>query len=381
MKLLVDPEIFFYGRCGMVRYYSALFRELERRGVSIDMPLLLSESDFMAGKFQFAERGKKLLGQGLAWRLFKGAVNRASKKWYHRKVKQGRYDAVFITSAGFEDHFLTHLPAGKPSLMVVHDTMRCVQGPDGLYDPSGHNADRLAYLIPRVSTVIAISNQTKRDILALTGAKEQLEEDHIKVIHTGNLLSLDAETAGRPVEGLPERYLLFVGDRTGRKNFRFFVQSISNWLLEEETGLNLVCTGRTNKWEQALLERLGIQDRVAFVEAPDETLVHLYKNALGLIFPSLYEGFGLPVLEAMSLGCPVLTSKAGALLEVGGDAAVYVDPSDADSILAGVKSLVSSPEYRQQLIRKGLAQSQKFTLSNMADLFLQEIEQTITATT
>jgi len=364
MRLLVDPEIFFCGRCGMVRYYSALIKELQRRGIEIDLPLLLSGSDFIEGKVQFLEPARK---RGRGWNKLKNLLDRASKKWYRYKLQQGSYDVVFITSPVFEDRFLACKPDNKPSLMVVHDTMRCVLGPDGLYDPAGSNADRLAYLIHRVSTVVAISNQTKTDIISLTG----VEEDRIHVIHTGNLLSLDSE---RQTAGLPERFLLFVGDRTGRKNFRFFVQAIAQWLREEGDGLHLVCTGQTNKWEQALLEKLGIRERVIFIDAPDDILVHLYKRATGTVFPSLYEGFGLPVLEAMSLGCPVLTSTAGALQEVGGHAVVYVDPYDSGSILEGVKSIVNDTELRQELVRAGLAQARKFTLSSMADLFQQELE-------
>ena len=372
MKLLIDPEIFFYGRCGMVRYYSTLFRELEKRGVDIDLPLLLSGSDFIRGKITVLERGRTLIGKVRGWIRLQALLNRASKKWYRLKLGRGDYDAVFITSPVFEDRFLMELPEHKPSIMVVHDTMRCVLGPDGLYDPSGSNADRLAYLIDHVSTVVAISNQTKADILVLT----QAEEDRIHVIHTGNLLSLDAE---RPIHGLPRRYLLFVGDRTGRKNFRFFVHCIARWLREEETDLHLVCTGKTNPWEQALLKKLGLQDRVHFFDAPDDVLVSLYKQALGLVFPSLYEGFGLPVLEAMALGCPVLTSTTGALLEVGGDAAVYVDPVNSASILEGVRSIVKNPTLRQELIQKGLRQSRNFGMSRMVDMFMERIEASVTA--
>ncbi|MFI2857326.1 glycosyltransferase family 4 protein [Paenibacillus sp. JSM ZJ436] len=369
MKVLIDPEIFFYGRCGMVRYYSALFQELERRGVEMDLPLLRSQSDFISGRLQWLDRAKPLLDRLPYGGKLYTFVNKMSKAWYRQKVKQGHYDALFMTSPVFEDSFLNDLPGGKPSFMVVHDTMRCVLGPDGLYDPAGSNADRLASLIHRASKVFAISHQTAQDIVSLTGT----EQPHMTVIHTGNLLSLQAE---RAVEGLPSRYLLFVGDRTGRKNFRFLLQSLSRWLREEETGLQLVCTGPSNPWEQDLLGRLGLQERVTFVEAPDEVLVYLYRHAEGLLFPSLYEGFGLPVLEAMSLGCPVVTSGQGALLEVGGEAPIYVDPCDAASILEGVKLLMQD-EHRQQRIKAGLEQSRRFTLSRMADHFQQEMEEVL----
>ncbi|WP_312093678.1 glycosyltransferase family 1 protein [Niallia sp.] len=371
MKLLVDPEIFFYGRCGMVRYYSTLFKELQKRGIDIEIPLIFSGSDFIDGKLQSLEHINKLIPAGFGWNKFVQVLNKVSMKRYHRKIKEGNYDAVFITSPIFDDAVFSFLPENKRTMMVVHDTMRCVLGPDGLFDPAGSNADRLAYLIHHVSTVIAISNQTKEDILNLT----PIEEDHIKVVHTGNLLSLHMEK--KPSIVLPDSYLLFVGDRTGRKNFRFFIQSIATWLREEHKNLKIVCTGKSNKWEQALLKKLGIEDRIIYIDSPDEILVHLYKHAVALIFPSLYEGFGLPVLEAMSLGCPVLTSTTGALQEVGGDAVVYVDPTSATSILEGVKSIVEDSALRQSLSTKGLTQSKKFTLSNMTDMFEKEIKKSI----
>lgn len=371
MKLLIDPEIFYYGRCGMVRYYSTLFKELQKRGIDIELPLIFSGSDFIDGKLQSLEKINKLIPSGFGWNKFVQVLNKLSKKRYHQKIKEGNYDAVFITSPVFDDAVFSLLPENKRTMMVVHDTMRCVLGPDGLYDPAGSNADRLAYSIHHASTVFAISNQTKEDIIQLT----PIEEDHIKVVHTGNLLSLHLEK--KPSIVLPDRYLLFVGDRTGRKNFRFFIQSIATWLREEQKNLKIVCTGKSNKWEQALLKNLGVEDKIIYIDSPDEILVHLYKHAVTLIFPSLYEGFGLPVLEAMSLGCPVLTSTTGALQEVGGDAVVYVDPTSATSILEGVKSIVEDSAQQQILSTKGLTQSKKFTLSNMADMFEKEIKKSI----
>lgn len=371
MKLLIDPEIFFYGRCGMVRYYSALFQELQSREIDIEIPLIFSGSDFIEGKFQSIENLKKIIPARFGWNKIVRVLNKVSKKRYYQKIKEGNYDALFITSPVFEDTFFSFLPDNKKTMMVVHDTMRCVLGPDGLYDPAGSNADRLAYLVDHVSTVFAISNQTKEDILSLT----PIEEDHIKVVHTGNLLSLHLEK--KPPITLPERYLLFVGDRTGRKNFRYFIRSIATWLREDQEDLKIVCTGQSNKWELALLKKLGVEDKIIYIDSPDDILVYLYRHAVALIFPSLYEGFGLPVLEAMSLGCPVITSTTGALQEVGGDAVVYVDPTIATSILEGVKSIVEDPAKRQALSVKGLTQAKKFTLSNMADIFENEIKKSI----
>ncbi|WP_207435218.1 glycosyltransferase family 4 protein [Sabulibacter ruber] len=366
MKILVDPEIFFYGRCGMVRYYSRLCEELEKKGHTIDLPLIRSNSDFISGNWQGLTAfsglplGRKVLNK----------VDVLSKRWYFRKVREGQYDVVLITSPVFEDEFLKQLPSGKPYVMVVHDTMRCVLGPDGLFDPAGSNADRLAYLVRRAAKAICISVATQQDTLQLT----HVPESQTAVIHTGNLLNVSVEA--KPSLKLPARYLTFVGDRTGRKNFRFFILSIAEWMRGQKD-LFLVCTGKSNVWEADLLQSLGLQDRVLFVDAPDAVLVHLYKNALALVYPSLYEGFGLPALEAMAVGCPVITSTCGALEEVGGEAVQYVNPADKDSILNGVKAVVENEQVRAQMRERGLKQASRFTVDGMVSAF-EEVFQEVT---
>lgn len=362
MKLLVDPEIFFYGRCGMVRYYSMLAQQLREAGIEVTIPLYLSNSDFIDGRFQklyhcIFNRSRNFIVN---------RVNRLSKKWYYKCIEENDFDVLMITSPVFEDVFLEYLHSNKPFIMVVHDTMRCVLGPDGLYDPSGANADRLAYLARRATKVICISNKTKADLIKLT----PIDSEKLVVIHTGNLLNSSMEAISPKV--LPERYLLFVGDRTGRKNFRFFIRAISGWL-EKQEKLVMVCTGSSTKWEQDLLKSLHIEDKVLYVEAPDSILVYLYKNAVALVYPSLYEGFGLPVLEAMSLGCPVVTSEMEALMEVGGDAVMYIDPYSESSILKGVQSIVENQETALALKSKGLSMAEQFTIQRMVHSFKQEI--------
>ncbi|EKN64177.1 glycosyltransferase family 1 protein [Schinkia azotoformans] len=362
MKLLVDPEIFFYGRCGMVRYYSMLAQQLREAGIEVTIPLYLSNSDFIDGRFQKLYRSIFNRPRN----FIVNRVNRLSKKWYYKCIEENDYDVLMITSPVFEDVFLEYLHSNKPFIMVVHDTMRCVLGPDGLYDPSGANADRLAYLARRATKVICISNKTKADLIKLT----PIDSEKLVVIHTGNLLNSSMEAISPKV--LPERYLLFVGDRTGRKNFRFFIRAISGWL-EKQEKLVMVCTGSSTKWEQDLLKSLHIEDKVLYVEAPDSILVYLYKNAVALVYPSLYEGFGLPVLEAMSLGCPVVTSEMEALMEVGGDAVMYIDPYSESSILKGVQSIVENQETALALKSKGLSMAEQFTIQRMVHSFKQEI--------
>lgn len=364
MKILVDPEIFFNDRCGMVRYYGKVAEELKARGFEIDLPLLVSKSTYISGKFQWLEKIYKLPFS----RRIRIKIDAYSKNSYLKKVKGGDYDLILITSPVFEDAFLKVLPANKKYLMVVHDTMRCVLGPDGLFDPAGSNADRLAYLARRAAKVVCISTIVKDDLLDLC----RLEKERLVVIHTGNLLGTGNNAVPQII--LPDKYLLFVGERTGRKNFRYFIQSIGALILQTPD-LYVVCTGRCTIWEKDLLESLKITDQVIFIQADDHMLTHLYKKAILLAYPSLYEGFGLPVLEAMALGCAVITSDYGALKEVGGDAVHYVNPGDATSILDGVKKLLTDTKYKEQLVSEGFKQSINFTTDTMMSWFQTEIKQ------
>lgn len=165
---------------------------------------------------------------------------------------------------------------------------------------------------------------------------------------------------------LPKRYILCVGTHA-YKNLAGSVRAFDTVRRQIRQPIHLVVAGTTRPLEDAvvnLIEELGLEERVVFTGYfPDEQLGHLYRCAELLLFPSFYEGFGLPVLEAFACGTPVVASNRGSLPEVAGDAAVLVDPNDPDQIAAGVLKILNEPGIRAENQRRGLDRVRQFTWS------------------
>ena len=145
-----------------------------------------------------------------------------------------------------------------------------------------------------------------------------------------------ADTKGKL--NLPSNYILYVGNRGFYKNFNNFIISIEP-LLKEHKDLFLICTGGgvfTNE-EKFFFHSKEIENKILHKGADDITLATLYANTLVFIFPTLYEGFGIPALEAMNCDCPVIMSNTSSLTEVGGDAAVYFNPNSIDDMSKKIK--------------------------------------------
>jgi glycosyltransferase involved in cell wall biosynthesis len=157
-------------------------------------------------------------------------------------------------------------------------------------------------------------------------------------------------------------YLLCVSNRKGHKNEFRTVEAFAQAGIDK--AVHLVFTGHPARELTACIERNRIADRVKFTGfVPDERMPSLYRSAEALVFPSLYEGFGLPVLEAMACGTPVLTSNTSALPEIAGDAAMLVDPTSVGQIAAGMNRIVCNEPLRLRLRERGFVQASLFSWS------------------
>jgi glycosyltransferase involved in cell wall biosynthesis len=207
--------------------------------------------------------------------------------------------------------------------------------------------------------VICISECTKRDLMEIL----QVPESKISVTYLG--ASMAPPTDRPTVPGEP--YFLYVGDRLGHKNFLGLVAALG--ASTELRTIRLACFGggALNADEWAAIDRAGIaRGRIAQHHGDDIALARLYAGALCLVYPSFYEGFGIPPLEAMACDCPVACSTAGSIPEVVGDAAAGFDPTDGDSIRRTLEEVSGSAAYRTLLVERGRRQLQKFDWNRCA---------------
>lgn len=263
------------------------------------------------------------------------------------------------------------LASPVPTVVTVHDmSLR-------LY-PRCHPMRRLLLNRPlmhvairQASLVVTVSHSARRDLLRLHG----VAPDRVSVVHEAaspvfrpiaDRLQLDDMRARY---GLPERFILYVGTIEPRKNLTRLMTAFAQ---ARASGVrhHLVCVGPYGWASRDLstcIERLGIRDLVHFTGyAPFEHLPALYNLADFFVFPSLYEGFGLPVVEAMASGVPVLTSNTSSLGEIAGDAAETVDPTSVDAIAGAIIRLATDAALRRDRSERGLLRARSFSWSQTA---------------
>jgi glycosyltransferase involved in cell wall biosynthesis len=224
-------------------------------------------------------------------------------------------------------------------------------------------ADRKLKAVNRADHVICISENTRKDLIEIAN----IAASKTSVIHLG--FGLTEENSPLTDKIINRPYLLFVGHRgLGYKNFgRLLHAYAASPRLRQD--FDLVCFGGAamSAAEQALVTELGGRpEKVRRIGGDDGILASLYAHAAALIYPSLYEGFGIPVLEAMSLKCPVVCSNSSSMPEVAGDAAEFFDPFKIDSIAAAIEKVVYSVEKRNELISRGLDRIKQFSWAKCA---------------
>lgn len=241
-----------------------------------------------------------------------------------------------------------------------------------------------AYSAARASVIFTISKASKRDIIRIY----RVPEEKVVVTYPGVKSFASLTPQVYPIHMLQSTfaisspYFLFVGTLQPRKNIVRLIEAFSMVpAASDESKTLLVIVGKRGWLYEEILEaprKFGVEERVKFLDSvSDDQLPVLYKNAIAYVLPSLYEGFGLPILEAMKYDCPVITSNVSSLPEAGGDAVLYVDPENSQDIAKKMKELLESKKLRTQLIEKGKKQVARFSWEKTAQQTLAALEDVV----
>ena len=383
MKVLYDYQIFEINpNSGVARYYYELIKNLRRESL-VDTILSITKTNciylrndlllknnidkfynfnnFLSGK-DF--KGKRRLYNLLIKLGFLHDDSKINKANSEKLLNSENFDVFHPTY--YDDYFLEFLDK-KPFVLTIYDMTHEIF-PE--YFPlRNYEIKNKKILAKKASKIIAISNSTKKDIINFLN----IEEDKIVVIYLGcSLVTNDKRYCDLNINTyfnlVPQKYLLYVGSRNGYKNFYYFVRAISQ-ILKKDKDLYIICAGggKFNRDEKFYFESLDLQDSLINFEICDDNLLkYLYSKAAAFVFPSLYEGFGLPILEAFSCGCPVVLSNKSSLPEVGGDAAIYFEPKNIKSIIGAVTDVIYNDNLRKELIKKGFEKLKKFSWEKTA---------------
>jgi glycosyltransferase involved in cell wall biosynthesis len=264
----------------------------------------------------------------------------------------------------------------RKQIITIHDILP-MRHPESCPKMKYYFSYSLPTLLKNSHAIICISENTKQDIIGYLGVKAK----SIYVIYGG----LDRQRFYPRENGTVQKqygltnYLLYVGDLRPYKNLERSLEAFARLNLSK---FKFVIGGKKDPRFYARVEKkideLLLKDRVVFLDyVPQRNLPHLYSEAAAFVFPSLYEGFGLPPLEAMACGCPVVASNAASLPEVCGDAAYYVDPCNVENIAEGMYKVLMNKTLRRDLREKGLERAKFFSWDKAAKEHLKVFEEVL----
>lgn len=355
MKVLYDHQIFStqqYG--GISRYFYELMRNLvEIKNIEIQLSLkysnnyYISQRDFSSHKTFFPKinfRGKyKVLS----------FLNKLNSKSI---LKKHQFDIFHPTY--YDPYFLKHVE-DKSFVLTIYDMIH--EKFPKFFKKRDKTSEFKKLLASNAERIIAISESTKRDIEKIF----EIDAEKISVIYLGSFPSFSINKSSNL--RLPEKFILFVGNRQGYKNFKILAEAFSK-LIKKKGDIYLICIGGGlfTSTENKYFNKLNIKDKLIHMYLHDWNLSLAYKKAICFVFPSLYEGFGIPILESFKNECPAILTKISSFCEIAEDAALFFDPESSDSLLENIESLIFDQQLRNKLIQKGLKRASYFSWQKSA---------------
>ena len=347
IKVALGPEIWAGQKVGGIsRYFNELALSLTREKIEI---VLIVPNDY-AGHFSL-----------LNYRTFSVKRFRDFRRTIRRLGEDGYiYHSTYYNSRNLR----CARKYGMPTVVTVFDFIS-----EKYPDPKPRYRQILNEKIESLSLadrVISISHNTKKDLLEYSSTRPE----RVSVIPLAS--SFESITSDGDVSKPRSQFILYVGKRDGYKNFSTLLHAFAHGS-RMRTQLQLIAFGggAFTEFEVKEISSLGVAEAVLNVQGTDEELRNLYQNAKLFIYPSLYEGFGLPLLEAMSLGCPVLASNTSSIPEVCGEAAMYFNPESSEELYDLLEKTLTNQPLLDQLSQMGYARSLEFSWEKTASLTLE----------
>jgi len=361
-KILIDHQIFCYQKVGGIsRYFVNIVKFISNKDNTNSVVYLsikyssnqyLKAIEFIDVREFFLTR-KKFLGSALILEI----INRF---FTILKLIKGDYDVFFPTY--YNNYFFPFLK--KKCVITVHDMTHELY-PDYFKSKRDFTLRHKKKAIMKADLLIAISENTKNDLIRIYNVSPK----KIVVIHHG----IEQNYEIKIVHNIPEKYFLFVGERQGYKNFELVLKSFHKI---NNKGLYLLCTGKYfTSSELILIKELNLENNVKVSFYEDEELNYLYENAKALIYPSIYEGFGFPLIEAMRAKCLVISSNQSCMPEIGGDSVIYFNPFNINDCVDSIQKVLNMDlNTKNLLIKKGFINLKRFDLKDSLNKTLNTLE-------
>lgn len=353
MKILFDHQIFcLQERGGVSRYFVELFKHIPKE--QWETTIFFSNNEYLdetpAIKHLEVLRGYNIKGKARI-------LNELNKIYSINKILKNDFDIFHQTHFGtYSFPFLK-----KKKLVTTFHDMNFTR-----FNYSGLNEQIKA--IKRADKIIAVSHNTKKEMLE----QWDIPEEKIQVIYHGVDKPLDKKQVGERLIDNP--YILYVGLREFHKNFKNLAYAFSK-IKKIFTELKLVCTSKPfSKDEQSFLSELNILNDTIYVNASDVQLANLYSFAELFVYPSFHEGFGMPILEAMSYGCATIVSNTSCMPEIGGEGSFYFNPYDVEDISNQIIKLLSDASLRTSKVKKGYELCNEYTWEKCANEHIKVYE-------